>query len=249
MSSTQYKRNFVNKVISKIDFASPTDFFTPESLSEAISEIKKRFPVIEQNKASQQSIQLTPEGPLANKIDFPEWIFHGNNREKYLKVNKLFIEILLTKYTNENSFRDDLITPIQHLLKLNPKMLIQRTGVRFINIFDFPLSNFSDSTQYFDESISGIYHNSEGTDKITRSFLTTDYLFDDIKLRMQSGFFNPDYPSLIKRNHFVIDIDAYIDFPHLINDVTAYFNRLHDIIEAVFESKITDKLRTEVLNG
>ena len=68
-------------------------------------------------------------------------------------------------------------------------------------------------------------------------------------MKVQSGFFNPDYPAPIKRNHFVLDFDAYIDFPHLINNTEAYFKKLHGTIESKFEELITEKLREEVLNG
>ena len=249
MNDYKYKNNYIKKVISKIDFASPTDFFTPDSLAEAVAEIKKRFPISEQGTASQQSIEIGPAGSKTEKIDFPEWIFHGSDRSKYLKVNKLFIEILLTKYISESSYREDLVTPIQHLLKINPKMTIQRTGVRFINIFDFKMDKPSDSTKYFHDSLTGIYKNMPNIESCSRSFLVNEFVFEDIKLRSQSGFFNPDYPAVIKRNQFVLDIDAYIDFPHLINDVNSYFARIHDLVEEVFEASITQALRDEVLNG
>ena len=85
-------------------------------------------------------------------------------------------------------------------------------------------------------------------DKYSRAFMINELVYDDVKIKVQTGFFNPDYPATIKRNHFVIDIDAYIDTPHLINDMEAYFNRLHDIIEEQFEELITEKLRTDILN-
>lgn len=250
MSGNCYKKNFVNKVVARIEFATPTQLFNSESISEVVAEIKKRFPISEQAKASQHEIKISEKGGIEPKItEFPEWIFNSLDRAKRLKVNQNFIEILLTKYDSEVDFRDDLILPISHLLKINPNLTIKRTGIRFINIFDFPINSFQDSQKYFSNSITGQFAGMEHFDKCTRAFMINEFVSDDIKLRVQTGFFNPDYPAIIKRNQFVIDIDAYIDFPHLIHNTEQYFNKLHDAIEVKFESLITDDMRKDILNG
>lgn len=249
MSGKCYKNNFIKKVIAKIDFTSPIDLFTPESIAEAVAEIKKRFPISEQKTATQNDIKISEEGIKSSKKEFPEWIFHGTDRTKVLKVNQNFIEILLTKYDSESDFKNDLILPVSHLLKINPNTTIQRTGIRFVNVFDFPIADFKSSQDYFSSSITGHYNHMTEIENCSRAFMINEYVYDEVKLRVQSGFFNPDYPAPIKRNHFVIDFDAYIDFPHLINNTEAYFKKLHGTIEKKFEELITEKLRKEVLNG
>ena len=97
--------------------------------------------------------------------------------------------------------------------------------------------------------MTGHYASLTDLENCSRAFMSNEYVYDDIKLRVQSGFFNPDYPAPIKRNHFVLDLDAYIDFPHLINNAESYFKRLHGTIERKFEELITDKLRDDILNG
>ncbi len=244
-----YKKNFINKVIAKIDFLEPVTVFTPDTIDEAIAEIKKRFPIAEQSKAIQREIKVSKDDVEHTESSFMEWVFHGKERDKVLKVNKLFIEILLTKYKTEEDFKNDLILPISHLLKISPKIGIKRTGIRFINIFDFEINSFQDASLYFSKSITGHFSKIQNTEKCTRAMTINEFIYDDIKLRIQAGFFNPDYPAVIRRNYFVIDLDAYIAMPHLINDTEEYFKKLHDIIEENFENSITDKLRNEVLNG
>lgn len=116
-------------------------------------------------------------------------------------------------------------------------------------MFDFKIDNFNNASSYFTKGITAHYSHMENIDKCSRAFMINEFVYDDIKLRVQSGFFNPDYPAIIKRNHFVIDLDAYIDIPHTIGDTENYFSRLHDVIEENFELLITDKLREEILNG
>jgi len=218
-------------------------------MTEVIGQIKKRFPISEQATAFQQEVKILKDGIDHTKIDFPEWIFHGIDRNKYLKVNKLFIEVLLTKYETEDDFKNDLILPIAHLLRINNKILIKRTGIRFINVFDFKIGSYRKASDYFSKGITAHYSYMENIEKCSRAFMINEFVNDDIKLRVQTGFFNPDYPAIIKRNHFVIDLDAYIDIPHTISDTENHFGRLHDVIEENFELLITDKLRKEILNG
>lgn len=249
MSGKCYKKNFIKQVIAKIDFATPVEIFSPSTIADAVIEIKKRFPISEQATAMQQDFQISNKGISTTKDEFPEWVFHGAERNKVLKVNKLFIEVLLTKYTSEDDFEADLVAPISQLLKINPNTIINRTGLRFVNVFDFPIANFAEVQNYFVSHISEQLKSMPFVDKCARSFLINEFIFDDIKLRQQTGLFNPDYPAIIKRNHFVIDLDAYINLPHQINDTTVHFKNLHKIIENQFEILITSKLRDEVLNG
>lgn len=249
MEGNCYKKNFVNKVVARIEFATPTQLFTSESLSEVVTEIKKRFPISEQARGSQHEIKISNAGIEPKITEFPEWIFNSFDRTKILKVNQNFIEVVLSKYDSEVDFKADLILPISHLLKINPNITIKRTGIRFINIFDFPMNTFQDSQKYFSNSITGQFTGMEEINFCSRAFMINEFVKDDLKLRVQSGFFNPDYPAIIKRNQFVIDIDAYMDFPHLINNTEQYFIKLHDAIEMKFESLITENMRKDILNG
>lgn len=108
-----YEHNFVFKVIAKIDFAQPFDLFSNPTVVEGLNLIKDRFPISEQAKGVLQNIQVSQEGPyITEKNEFPEWIFNSIDRTKTLKFNKLFIEVLLTKYNSEKDFKEDLILPI-----------------------------------------------------------------------------------------------------------------------------------------
>lgn len=245
----KYKHNFVKKVIVKIDFAESHKLLNSDTLIEAVADIKKRFPIAEQGIAFQQDIKLDQQGVSTEKKEFSEWVFHGISREKYLKVDELFIEIVLTKYTSQSDFMEDLIIPIAQILKINPKVAIRRTGIRFINIFENVGLTFANVNDYFADRITKQYSLNDRLTNTSRYFMVNDYMYDDIKVKEQTGFFNPDFPAIIKRHDFVLDIDAFIDTPHLINNAEAYLNQIHSIIEDHFELNIKQKLRDEVLNA
>jgi len=250
MSDICYKKNYLRKVIAKVDFAQPLTDLSGESLLATINEIKKRFPISEQRTASIQGVEIIKKEITHSVSEFPEWRFHSSDRKKSLVLNQHFIEILLTEYESENNFQQDLIAPISSIISTRPSTIVSRTGIRFINVFDFDeLSEFNAIKDYFSDSIVCPITSIKDSQKSIRSFLINEFMEGEIKWKVQTGYFNPDYPALIKKHHFVIDIDAYIDFPHSINDVRQYFANFHKVIQSTFESLIKDKLREEVLNA
>ena len=62
------------------------------------------------------------------------------------------------------------------------------------------------------------------------------------------GIWNPDYPSIITRNEFILDFDCFSKLPIESQDtkpseLAKDFNKR---IETLFEASITDKLREEM---
>lgn len=250
MSDICYKKNYLKQVIARVDFAQPLSDLTDETLLPTFNHIKLRFPIAEQKKGIAQGIVINEQDVSHSKTEFPDWNFHGLDRDKTLVLNQHFMQVLITNYQSEETFRQDLIEPISSFISLRPSTVISRTGVRFINIYDFDqLNSFESVCEYFSDSIASPISNIQDLQKCTRSFLVNEFMEGDIKWRVQTGFFNPDFPAIIKKHHFAIDIDAYIDFPHSINDVSEYFGKFHKIIQKTFESLITTKLREEILNA
>ncbi len=142
MSGICYEKNFLKQVIARVDFAQPLTDLTDESLLAAVKEIKGRFPIAEQKTAFKQDVQISEQQVTHSKIEFPEWNFHGADRDKSLTLSQHYLQIVLTKYHSETDFQQDLITPISHIIGTRPSTLISRTGVRFINVFDFDQLSF-----------------------------------------------------------------------------------------------------------
>jgi uncharacterized protein (TIGR04255 family) len=66
---------------------------------------------------------------------------------------------------------------------------------------------------------------------------------DDIDIRVQAGMPNPDYPAVMKRPQFVLDLDAYVSLAHDLPQSGGYMDQAHEHIQALFERSITDRLR------
>jgi uncharacterized protein (TIGR04255 family) len=54
---------------------------------------------------------------------------------------------------------------------------------------------------------------------------------------------NPDYPAIIKRPVFVLDLDAYVQMAHDLAESLQYMEEAHTRIQDLFERSITQQLR------
>jgi uncharacterized protein (TIGR04255 family) len=247
MSDICYSKNFLKEVVSKVDFAQPISEILKDGLPQSIIDrIKERFPLAESSKGQIQNVEFSATGAKTTSSEFAQWVFHGIDRSKTIVINPHFITVSLKKYNSLEDFQEDLIGPISKIVALRNNIQIQRTGVRFVNVFE-NITEYDDIERYFTPMISCLYRNIYRINDCTRNVTVTEYLNDDMKIRLQSGIFNPDYPAKILRKHFVIDIDAYVDYPHVISNVQEYFTKFHSAIQELFEYCITAEMR-EYLN-
>ena len=66
---------------------------------------------------------------------------------------------------------------------------------------------------------------------------------DEIMLKFQYGMSNPDYPALIKKKIFVLDLDASFTGILKHHEIESYIIKQHTVIQNQFEFSITEKLR------
>lgn len=247
--ATCYRKNYLVDVVAKIDFVSPAKALSSPVLPELVQQaIKERYQIYEPTTGLVQGIEISESGVSPQKREeFHQWVYHGSEREKTLMLSKRFLHVSLKKYKNYEGFKLDVIEPIKKLAAAEGEMYISRTGLRFINIFDGLVNSYNEIPTYFSHMISSQFNNMMEAGNCSRSFLVSEYLYDEIKLRQQTGIYNPDYPATIKKKDFVVDIDAYIDTPHAFSDVAKLLDGLHEKIQFHFESCITSDMR-KILN-
>lgn len=248
MKEICYKKNFLVEVVARIDFSEPAESLKRVVLPEEIQNaIKSRYKIYEPSKAKHQDIEISEQGISEKSEEFHQWIYHGESREKSITINQRSIVVSLKQYKKYDDFKLDVIEPIRKIVELEGSIYISRTGLRFVNIFEGLTPTFSDIRRYFHEMISTSFDHLLDAEHCSRSFLITEYLHDEVKMRLQSGIFNPDYPAKIKKKDFIVDLDAYVDTPHSAAKVGDLFDNLHTLIQRKFELCITDDMR-RILN-
>ena len=88
-------------------------------------------------------------------------------------------------------------------------------------------------------------HKNNNTTKLLTQF---EYaiLEKGINVRLQYGYLNPDYPSILKNEIFTIDMDAYSTGLIYAEDVTTLIEDMHFEDQNCFETMITDEYRNEL---
>ena len=71
----------------------------------------------------------------------------------------------------------------------------------------------------------------------------------DLSVRLQYGYYNPDYPAIMKREDFIIDIDSYSTGIIYREDIEQFINDMHCEDQKCFETMITEELRKNMNAG
>ena len=79
---------------------------------------------------------------------------------------------------------------------------------------------------------------------MTRAFHILEFNFSGRHVKYQFGIANPDYPAIVKKKEFVLDLDSYIFGLHGFNDAIECVNNCHSKIQELFEDSITDATRS-----
>lgn len=239
-----YKRNYLVDVIARIDFLDAAKCLSEIVLPEPVqTAIRDRYEIYEPTTARIQGVAFTDKGVSTQHEEFQQWKYHGSEREKTINLSKKNVVITLKRYENYKQFKLDVLNPIKSIQDAEGDSYVARTGLRFINIFAGLLSSTTEIQGYFSPMLSGQFNGLFEPENCSRSFLITEYLYGEIKLRLQTGIYNPDYPAKMKKLDFIVDIDAYIDTPHSFNDVGRLIDTLHQNIQKHFEASITQKMR------
>jgi uncharacterized protein (TIGR04255 family) len=242
-----YQKTFLTQVVARIDFVAPLanhDKPPPEKLANLIS---KDFPITEPFEAIGQEFQIGADGIKSKEARFRQWNFFGKEREKQFIISPQAIMVTYQRYSTYEAMKAEFSRAVEAFAKEYPAARVARFGLRFINnisMDDLP-SPFA-----FDEFLSPALLNVNkffgSPERLTRLFHVAELKIGEIDVRFQFGFPNPDYPAIIKRPLYVLDMDAYVQVAHELGESIQYMDQAHGEIQQLFEACITDNLRAKM---
>ncbi|MDO9523477.1 MAG: TIGR04255 family protein [Methanocorpusculum sp.] len=252
----KYKNNFIKKVICRVDFV--------ETLSnESISDQKLDLSIKEsyQYKKMDQRVRVNlidimndnPGEELAIKNHSQEGLqktYLDEDGNKLILSNTFFV-VECTHYGTFESYVASFKAFLNELFLKN-NINTMRIGLRYVNILD--ANTIKIQKNFFVSPISGAAQRNafEKSDlvKLVRSIQTTEYVYGDLRLNFRYGFINENYPAPISKNDFVLDFDCFSpESMNTADDIITTLTNCHKIIQELFETSITDKLRLEMNNG
>jgi uncharacterized protein (TIGR04255 family) len=239
-----YKKTFLKEVIFRIDFPSPIQGMEkslPGKLSKAAL---KAFPIFEPQKTHSQEFQFSGPNIQTRTTEAMQWVFHGNEREKTLTINPKAIIMTVRKYLSFETMEKDVRATIETLFSEYPDLNASRVGLRFVNLLETGDSDPLSWCKYVNEKMLGIFDFPEDRNVLTRVFHILEFNYEGQALKYQFGIANPDYPAIIKRRQFVLDLDSYSHGGFDVSGVITVFHTAHERIQDLFEKSITDETRT-----
>ena len=242
-----YKKPFLKEVIFRIDFPSPIEGIEsnlPQNISKAAL---KKFPISEPKKMHAQEFQISGPSIQTKTSEVTHWVFHGKQREKHLTIAPNAIIFSIKKYISYEDFIGDTRVIISEFYKKYKDLSASRVGLRYVNILDITEENPLDWSKYIKENMLGIidFHGEQNGEQtcLTRSFHILEYNFEGQALKFQFGIANPDYPAVVKRKQFVLDIDSYFHGAIEEKEIFDCVQMAHEKIQDFFEKSITDNTR------
>jgi uncharacterized protein (TIGR04255 family) len=244
-----YKKNFLDRVIARVDFVKEIldiDKALPESV---VNEAIKSFPIPEPRIAQGKEYQLGPKEVAVKDVKHQEWYYHSKDRGKSLCVTHNAMFINYTKYNDTfDNLKKTFMGAIEALQGAYSDLNFRRLGIRYIDKIEFNEPDFTSWDKYIDKKLLCIFDIADDKAKISRAFQNLELNYGDMNVKFQYGMHNPDYPAPIKKKIFILDSDVFLDAIQTKQEVDKNFTKFHDKLTQLFEQSITDKLR-EVMNG
>lgn len=242
-----YKKNFLTNVIARVDIASPQDTLKNKLPKELNNIAVMHFPISEPKSAFSQEFKITQSEFSTQKQDFIEWNFFGGKRDKRLTINQQYYFVEYKKYNNFETVKKEFVEFSEEFFNHFSEAQPSRIGLRYINEID----NHAENPLLWDKEINKkllclFKLNYSGSSPI-RIFHNFEIKYSNFNLRFQFGIYNPDYPAIIHRRHFILDYDAYYQGMFDPSEISEFLVDFHSKIQDLFEDSITDKLR-EVMN-
>lgn len=240
-----YERPYLEKVITRVDLASPS-LDVAGGLPAAVSKkLLPLFPIIEPREVKSAVLEISPSSAKASQPTTEmNWILFGRDKEKDLLIAPDHFYIEQRRYKCFENLKTEFDAVLDTLAGAFPAMPISRFGLRYINKIE--PDDESEPLNWeglINPSLLAIFRLPQETDAVCRAFHNLTVRFDDSMLTLQYGMHNPDFPAVIKRKVFVIDIDASYRGALSVEDVRRNADEFHDRIEAAFEDVILDDLR------
>lgn len=247
LSSICYKKNDLSEVVARVDFVSPVESLAT-SLPKRLSTIALRdFPTAEARPKVTQEVRLASDKISTRKSEFTEWQFHGREREKTLAIAPTAVLVRYTAYRTYEELRDQFIAFLASFFKAFPDAQPGRLGLRYINSIEWRHGHPLDWGDVIQSKLLALMSLRPTGAELTRVFHNIEFRFDDFQLRFQFGMHNPDYPAVIRRKLFILDLDAYYSGLQDASDLPRRLDAFHSRIQTIFEDSVTDKYR-ESLN-
>jgi len=241
---SRYKKNFITEAIIRIDFTTPILELNKTITEELDAYILKSFPQKESKNSYSEELIINPNKSVIDrkKSEFKEWNYYANEKNKRFCLTKDFVFISFKQYISYDDFTENFIEILKLLAQSYDDFSCRRIGMRYINVIKTE-GDPTDWSDYINDSMINVHNIKPEDSKFTRVFQIIELSNEDIKTKFQFGMHNSDYPAIIKKKSFILDIDSYKVGEMNIDAIESTIPETHNIIENIFENSIKQPLK------
>lgn len=242
-----YAKNFLDKVIVRLDFASALVGINESVPSKVAKYITSSFPIKAPGQkvySGQFKIEKDGKADAQSQLVGRAWEYHGEKRDKTVSIASQWAWIQYRAYQSVDVLRKDFLCLVGVLFEeYGDQMAVNRFGMRYIDKIDVGDEDPTDWKKYIKPKLLSSIGIVTDKNTISRAFNMLGFNYDDMHMTFQFGIFNPDYPAPVRRREFTLDFDAYCQGCIEQANIETYFDRFHDKIKESFEECITEELR------
>lgn len=235
----QYERNYLSKVIARIDFASLVPQLGQEGLAKQVAtHALQHFPIADHEDRISVTLDATGTSKQIQRIS----TFYGRSREKKLAIAPDHFYVEARQYRNYRTFREEFLSLTDVLMNYYG-LEAKRFGLRYINTIEPGGQRPTAWRMYIDNHLLSSLRFLPNRENLARAFHTLAINRGEWMLVFKYGLYNPDYPAVIRKKQFILDYDAYCEGLIASADIERYMDEFHSGIVEFFELSITDRLR------
>lgn len=239
-----YKKNFLSKVIFRIDY--DPIYKISEPPVEFQEKIKSIFPLTENKEIDEIQLDVKTKEHKQNKM--PLWVFRSKDKQSNVSLNCKFCYVEFDKYKSFTEFTDIIELVYNTFIDIYKPFLIVRLGLRYVNNISFKSGNAFDWKGYLKPSLIHYINDMDIEDKenLSRAISQFCFSYDDYKINFLRGLFNREFPNRISRREYLLDYDCYgenLKPDTIMNCIRNYNDKIVDL----FEKSIDGKLRKEMI--
>lgn len=249
-----YKKNFLSNVICRLDFKQRPAALLSAERSAFTKSIEERYPAIEEIKKVNFSIEFKPG---AEKTGGVEQAFLGVQWRHRKVADAMLFVVLDPDYFSiecgQNGFTtfDEFWTEADFVLgalkAAFPDLAFSRAGTRYINQIKLDDGGALDWDNLINaELLRSVLAAVPEPNSLARSMHQVTTLKDDFQTVLNYGIPNPDFPNVVARRHFVLDIDCSKSATIVHDEVPGLFMAMNKRCEQIFESSIENGLREKM---
>lgn len=247
---TIYKRNFLDKVVFRLDFEVP--FLTERAAPKepVLKAIKKFFPVPEPKTSKHMQVFINPETGATHQVhQAQEHWYWSKDRSRRIQITSDAIVFEFDTYEKYEQLKGMCLPVVDSIFASYSNFQPSRLGLRYVDKIEIPGSDPTDWKGFISDSLLTIFDLADDPATISRTLSWIEFNYGESSLRLQYGMPNPDYPAPIRRKQFILDFDAFCRTILEQPDVERLLDQHHEKITSAFEEVIGPKLRKQMSKG